>query len=216
MLDLSLGAEIDKPLEILCIGAHCDDIEIGCGGTLMRWIDERKISVTWVVLTSTSRRALEVRRCARTMLKSARRCRIQIKAFKDGFLPEQWGSVKRFFETLKRLPRPDLIFTHSADDMHQDHRIASELTWNTFRNHLIFEYEIAKYDGDLSRRNCYVALGRTTVERKAKAICSAYVSQLKKAWFTPDAFRALMRLRGLECNAPEGYAEAFHARKVRF
>jgi LmbE family N-acetylglucosaminyl deacetylase len=202
-------------LEVLCIGAHCDDIEIGCGATLMRLADERRLSVTWVILSSTTARAAETRRAASAFLRRARRHQVQFASFDDGFLPARWSEVKAYFETLKGLPRPDLIFTHEARDLHQDHRIACELTWNTFRDHLILEFEIPKFDGGLTQPNLYVPASRRTLRNKCALLHRAYASQRRKAWFDEETFRGLMRLRGLECNAPEGYAEAFHARKVR-
>lgn len=215
MLDLVLPRPRHGLLEVLCIGAHCDDIEIGCGATLMRLAGERRLSVTWVVLSSTPVRAAEARRSASAFLRGARRQEIRFATFDDGFLPARWGEVKAYFETLKELPRPDVIFTHEAKDLHQDHRIACELTWNTFRDHLILEFEIPKYDGGLSQPNLYVPASRRIAGRKCSELHRAYTSQRRKPWFDEDAFRGLMRLRGLECNAPEGYAEAFHARKMR-
>jgi len=215
MLELAFNSGRNKTLEILCIGAHCDDIEIGCGAALMRLADERPISITWVILTSTPRRVAEARKSARLILRHARRSNVQIASFRDGFLPAQWAAVKEYFETLKLLPRPGIIFTHVLDDLHQDHRVASELTWNTFRDHLILEFEIPKFDGGLTQPNFYVPVSRRIVDRKCRQLHQAYVSQRGKAWFDSETFRGLMRLRGLECNAPDGYAEAFHARKVR-
>jgi LmbE family N-acetylglucosaminyl deacetylase len=215
MLNLTLPGNLRKRLEVLCIGAHCDDIEIGCGGTLMRLADERPISATWIVLASTPQRAAETRRSAALVLRSARRRQLQMATFDDGFLPAQWREVKEFFETLKVLPRPDVIFTHDREDLHQDHRIAGELTWNTFRDHLILEFEIPKFDGELTQPNLYVPASRAMVARKWRQLHHAYRSQRGRPWFDEEAFRGLMRLRGLECNAPQGYAEAFHARKIR-
>jgi LmbE family N-acetylglucosaminyl deacetylase len=215
MLNLAFPGSPRKPIEVLCIGAHCDDIEIGCGATLMRLADERPISATWVVLTSTPQRAAEARRSAALVLRSARRRHLQIAPFDDGFLPAQRREVKDYFETLKGLPRPDVIFTHEREDLHQDHRLANELTWNTFRDHLILEFEIPKFDGGITQPNLYFPAGRALVARKCRQLHSAYKSQRGKSWFDEETFRGLMRLRGLECNAPEGYAEAFHARKVR-
>jgi LmbE family N-acetylglucosaminyl deacetylase len=215
MLDLVFPGKRQNALEVLCIGAHCDDIEIGCAATLMRLADERPVNVSWVTLTSTPKRAAEGKKSAKLVLRRARRSNVQISSFRDGFLPAQWAEVKGYFETLKSLPRPDVIFTHDRDDLHQDHRIASELTWNTFRDHLILEFEIPKFDGGLMPPNLYVPVNRMIVNRKCSQLQRAYVSQRDKAWFNDEAFRGVMRLRGLECNAPDGYAEAFHARKVR-
>jgi len=215
MLDLALPLPRRGMLEVLCIGAHCDDIEIGCGATLMRLARERRLSVTWVVLSSTPERAAEARRSAAAFLRGARRRDIRFATFDDAYLPARWAEVKAYFETLKELPRPDLILTHEAKDLHQDHRIACELTWNTFRDHLILEFEIPKYDGGLLEPNLYVPASRDLVRRKCNELHRAYTSQRSKPWFDKTTFQGLMRLRGLECNAPDGYAEAFHARKVR-
>ena len=215
MLDLSLPGSNRSTLEVLCIGAHCDDIEIGCGATLMRLAEERQLSITWVVLASTPERATETRRSAAAFLRAARRSSVQCATFDDGYLPARWAEVKDYFETLKRLPGPDVIFTHERNDLHQDHRVASELTWNTFRDHLILEFEIPKFDGGLLQPNLYVPASRRIVDRKCRQLRQAYASQRRKPWFDEETFRGLMRLRGLECNAPGGYAEAFHARKIR-
>jgi LmbE family N-acetylglucosaminyl deacetylase len=201
-------------LRVLCIGAHCDDIEIGCGATLLRLAGERELDVTWLVLCSTPARAAEADASAKRFLAKARQREIRIERFRDGYLPAQWAAVKDCFEATKRTARPDLIFTHERDDRHQDHRLACELTWNTFRDHTILEYEIAKYDGGLGQPNFYVPVTPAVAARKVKYLQSAYASQRDKRWFSEDAFMALMRLRGIECNADRGLAEAFHARKV--
>lgn len=201
-------------LRVLCIGAHCDDIEIGCGATLLRLAGERELDVTWLVLCSTPARAAEAEASAGRFLAKTRRREVQIERFRDGYLPAQWAAVKDCFEALKRTARPDLIFTHERDDRHQDHRLACELTWNTFRDHTILEYEIAKYDGGLGQPNFYVPVAAAVAARKVRYLQSAYASQRAKRWFSEDAFMALMRLRGIECNATRGLAEAFHARKV--
>jgi LmbE family N-acetylglucosaminyl deacetylase len=203
-----------KALQVLCIGAHCDDIEIGCGATLLRLAAERPIAVTWAVLCSTSERAEEAKASAARFLRSARRINLRIESLRDGYLPAQWATAKDIFEALKRLPRPDLIFTHERDDRHQDHRVVCELTWNTFRDHTILEYEIPKFDGGLGQPNLYVPVTRAIARRKAGHLLASYQSQSRKQWFSEETFLALMRLRGLECNASHGYAEAFHARKV--
>jgi LmbE family N-acetylglucosaminyl deacetylase len=214
MLSLTLDRPRRHRLEVLCLGAHCDDIEIGCGATLMRLADERPIAVTWVILSSTSARAAETRRSAGLFLRRARARHVQLEAFRDGFLPAQWKEVKECFEGLKRLRRPDVIFTHERDDRHQDHRVVCELTWNTFRDHLILEYEIPKYDGGIGQPNLYVPVTTAVAERKSQYLLSAYRSQATNSWFTPETFRGLMRLRGIESNAEQGYAEAFHSRKA--
>jgi len=214
MLPLTFSSGRRRTLEILCVGAHCDDIEIGCGATLMRLADEHPLRVTWVILCSTSVRATEVQRSATLFLRKAKEHCVQLHGFRDGFLPAQWQEVKACYEDLKRQPRPDLIFTHERDDRHQDHRIARELTWNTFRDHLIFEYEIPKFDGGLGQPNLYVPVTTTLAERKSRQLLSAYKSQANRPWFAAEKFRGLMRLRGVESNAEAGFAEAFHARKA--
>ena len=213
MLSLSSLAT-RRALRVLCLGAHCDDIEIGCGATLLRLAAERPVDVTWVVLCSNAARAAETRRSAMRFLRGARRRELRIETLRDGYLPGQWSQAKDIVESLKQLRRPDLIFTHERDDRHQDHRLVCELTWNTFRDHTIFEYEVAKYDGGLGQPNCYAPVTRAVAQRKVALLQACYPSQRGKPWFDREAFLALMRLRGIECNAAEGWAEAFHARKV--
>ena len=201
-------------LRVLCIGAHCDDIEIGCGATLLRLAGERELDVSWLVLSSTPARAAECEQSAKRFLAKARRREVRLESFRDGYLPAQWAAAKDTFEAIKRTARPDLIFTHERDDRHQDHRLACELTWNTFRDHTILEYEIPKYDGGLGQPNFFVPVSPAIATRKVKFLQLAYASQRDKRWFSEDTFLALMRLRGIECNAERGLAEAFHARKV--
>jgi len=214
MLPLKLELGRRRTLEVLCLGAHCDDIEIGCGATLMRLVKEQPVRVTWVIMSSTAKRAAEARKSAALFLRQAKAARVQIEAFRDGFLPAHWNDVKERFEELKRLPRPDVVFTHERDDRHQDHRVVCELTWNTFRDHLILEYEIPKFDGGMGQPNLYVPVTAALTERKSRHLLSAYRSQGKKTWFSAETFRGLMRLRGIESNAGDGFAEAFHARKA--
>lgn len=202
-----------RALRVLCIGAHCDDIEIGCGATLLRLVGERRLHVTWLILCSTPERATEARSSAASLLKGVRAHAVEIETFRDGFLPAHWAQAKECFEGLKA-SAPDVIFTHDLQDRHQDHRVIAELTWNTFRDHAILEYEIPKYDGGIGQPNLYVAISRTVAERKIRHLLQAYPSQKKKRWFSRETFLATMRLRGLECNAPQGLAEAFHARKL--
>jgi LmbE family N-acetylglucosaminyl deacetylase len=210
---MDLPARLGKSGQILCIGAHCDDIEIGCGGTILRLLREYpRAEVTWVVLTSSVSRASEARRAASRFLEKARRHRVSIEKFRDGFLPTHAGRVKEYFEALKGRIDPDVIFTPYRNDLHQDHRLASELTWNTFRNHLILEYEIPKYDGDLGVPNAFSPLSEKDCQTKIRLLLETYASQRDRDWFTEDTFRALLRLRGIECRSP--WAEAFHCRKV--
>jgi len=202
-------------LRILCLGAHSDDIEIGCGGTVLRILEENPdAEVLWVVMGASGQRADEATASAKSFLARARQKEVIVKEFRDGFFPYIGAEIKGFFEELKRRCAPDLILTHCRNDLHQDHRLVSELTWNTFRNHLILEYEILKYDGDLGTPNVFVPLTESLARRKVGILLDSFRSQLKKNWFTEDAFLAILRLRGLECNAPEKYAEAYHARKL--
>ncbi len=215
MLALALASAPDAPLRVLCFGAHADDIEIGCGGTVLRLAaDVPGVRFTWVVLSGDGARAEEARRSAALFLRSATCAQVVIKDFRDGFFPYVAVSIKEFFETLKREPPPDVIFTHYRGDRHQDHRLVSDLTWNTFRHHLILEYEVPKYDGDLSAPNCYVPLDDAACCAKTRHLLEVYASQRDRRWFTEETFRGLMRLRGVECAAPGGYAEAFYAHKL--
>jgi LmbE family N-acetylglucosaminyl deacetylase len=262
-----------RPLKrVLCLGAHCDDIEIGCGGTLLKLLGARAdsdwtgaeddaegepesaeagpsgeprplfrpdaavssrsraggpvrtaeppppeasdLEVTWVVFSSNEARAAEARKGAHLFLEGAARRNVVVHGFRDGFLPHHWAEVKDAFERLKRETAPDLIFTHYRHDLHQDHRIVSELTWNTFRDHLILEYEIPKYEGDLGAPNAFTHLDETVARRKAAGILECYRSQAGHSWFTEETFLSLMRIRGVESNAPGRFAEAFHCRKL--
>jgi LmbE family N-acetylglucosaminyl deacetylase len=217
MLGVAFGSQ-DRPVRrILCLGAHSDDIEIGCGGTILRLLDEiPAVEVRWVVFGASGNRGNEAVESANLFLGSARRKEIAIRQFKDGFFPYVGAEIKQFFEELKREYTPDLIFTHHRNDLHQDHRVVSELTWNTFRDHLILEYEIIKYDGDLGTPNFFVPLSDRVCQAKIQHIMQCFKSQHEKQWFTQDAFLAILRLRGIECNAPERFAEAFYCRKVRY
>jgi LmbE family N-acetylglucosaminyl deacetylase len=213
-LAASLG-ERGAPLDILCLGAHCDDIEIGCGGTLLRLLGERPGSrVTWVALASTPEREREGRASAEAFLAGAAAREIVIKSFRDGYFPWQGTEIKDFFEATKPGVRPDVILTHHRHDRHQDHRLIADLTWNTWRNHLILEYEIPKYEGDLGTPNLFVPLAEETAKRKIALILGHFPSQGSRRWFRAENFEAVLRLRGLECNAPDGLAEAFHVSKL--
>ena len=206
----------DPPLKhVLCLGAHCDDLEIGCGGTILKLAESpNPPEFTWVVFSSDPVREAEAMRSARTFLRGAAQSRIVIQNFRDGFFPYDGGRLKEAFEELKTIVSPDLVVTHYRDDRHQDHRMVSELTWNTFRDHLIVEYEIPKYDGDLGSPNLFVPLDDTVCRRKIDVILTTFVSQKDKRWFSEEVFRALLRLRGTECNAVSNYAEAFYCRKL--
>jgi LmbE family N-acetylglucosaminyl deacetylase len=215
MLRLSLGASQKSPLRVLCLGAHSDDIEIGCGGTILRLLRERPgTQVHWVVFSSGPERDHEARRSAGLFLKGAKEPKVVIKDFRDSFFPSMASEIKDFFEQLKTEFVPEVIFTHHRNDLHQDHRTICELTWNTFRNHFILEYEIPKYDGDLGSPNVFVPLDRPICGRKVKHILDAFKTQRDKQWFTPETFLSLLRIRGVESKAPSGLAEAFYGRKV--
>jgi LmbE family N-acetylglucosaminyl deacetylase len=214
MLTLQFSRQPDSVFKILCLGAHSDDIEIGCGGTILRVLDDNPAAeVLWVVLGAPGPRRTEALASANLFLANARKKEIVIKEFKDGYFPYIGSDIKDFFEDLKRKYSPDLILTHHREDLHQDHRLVSELTWNTFRNHLILEYEIVKYDGDLGAPNFFVHLTEKVAFRKAEILMQSFKSQTQKNWFTEDAFLAILRLRGVECNAPGKYAEAYYCRK---
>ena len=215
MLALTLRATNGRPTKVLCLGAHADDIEIGCGGTMLQLLaQQRNLEFHWVVFSARGVRAREARRSARLLLARAGRVHVVVKNFRDGFFPYHAAKIKTFFEKLKATLSPDVIFTHYQADRHQDHRLISELTWNTFRNHLILEYEIPKYDGDLGSPNVFVPLDDTIRRRKPRHLQAAFPSQRRRAWFSEDTFAGLMRLRGMECAAPGGYAEAFYTRKL--
>jgi LmbE family N-acetylglucosaminyl deacetylase len=214
MQSLDLKASPDGAVRILCVGAHSDDLEIGCGGTVLALAAARSVDVHWVVLSGDREREREARASACLFLQGAAQRAVVTRQFRDGFFPYVGAELKEFFEELKHTVSPDVIFTHYRGDRHQDHRVVSELTWNTFRDHLILEYEIPKYDGDLGAPNCYVPLDEATTRVKTGYLLSTFKSQRAKHWFTEDTFRGLMRLRGIECAAPHGHAEAFYAHKL--
>jgi LmbE family N-acetylglucosaminyl deacetylase len=215
MLRLAPEVPAHRPLRLLCIGAHSDDLEIGCGATVMTWLaGKRAIEVTWVVLSAEGPRGAEARRSARALLARAAAPKLVIAAFQDGYLPAQYAAVKDLFERLKKQVDPDVVLTHWLQDRHQDHRLAAELTWNTWRNHLVLEYEIPKYEGDLAPPNAYVPVSASVARRKVHHLGRYFSSQRKKDWFVGENFLGLMRLRGMESRSPSGLAEAFHARKL--
>jgi LmbE family N-acetylglucosaminyl deacetylase len=215
MLTFRLTGSEPPLTEVLILGAHADDIEIGCGGTVLRLLEGRPgLRVTWVVFSGKGSRAREARVSGHAMLAGVRRKRVQLARFRDGFFPSQAAAIKAYFEQLKRVTRPGLIFTHCREDLHQDHRLVAELTWQTFRDHTILEYEIPKYDGDLGRPNLYVPLDEVSCERKIGHILRAFPSQKGRTWFSAEVFRSILRLRGVEANAADGYAEAFYCRKA--
>jgi LmbE family N-acetylglucosaminyl deacetylase len=213
VIDLSLSKR--ESLRLLCLGAHCDDIEIGCGGTILKLAaTERKIEVHWVVFSSDEQRKQEALRSAEGFLCGSVTKKVTIHRLRDGFFPYVGAELKERFEELKTEFSPDLILTHYSHDLHQDHRLVSELTWNTFRNHLILEYEIPKYDGDFGSPNFFVPLDESISSRKIDIILAAFQSQSDKHWFSRDLFSAVLRLRGMEANACTGYAEGFYCRKA--
>jgi LmbE family N-acetylglucosaminyl deacetylase len=200
---------------VLCLGAHSDDIEIGVGATLLNWLDQGiRLDVHWCVLSGAGEREREARASATDFLAAAASRKIEVMGFRDGFFPEQGEQIKAWFETLKGRVDPDVIFTHRRDDAHQDHRQVARLAWNTFRDHLILEYEIPKWDGDMAQPNLYVPVTASAIRRKVDLLISHFGSQRSKQWFDAETFLGLARLRGMECRAQERYAEAFIARKV--
>jgi LmbE family N-acetylglucosaminyl deacetylase len=215
MLNLGIASRPGSPIRVLCLGAHCDDIEIGCGGTLLSLLERYDNAVVrWVVFSSTQKRAVEARTCADVFLKRAMEREIVVMQYRDGFFPYTGGQIKDEFEQMKRTFDPDLIFTHYRDDRHQDHRLISDLTWNTYRNHMILEYEIPKYDGDLGSPNLFVPLEESVCSNKIHNIIDSFRSQGQKQWFDEQTFMSMLRIRGMEANSPTRYAEAFYCRKA--
>ncbi len=214
VIKLSLPNNETKPSNVLCLGAHADDIEIGCGGTLLYLAGVLpQVRFHWVVLSTPGPRRQEAKKAAE-LFACGRDCEVVLKDFRDGFFPYSGDELKQFFEEIKGQVSPDLIFTPWREDAHQDHRLVAELTWNTFRNHLILEYEIPKYDGDLGRPNMFIPLEAPLYEKKVDYLFEVFKSQNAKPWFDRAIFLGLMRIRGMESNSASGYAEAFHARKV--
>lgn len=215
MLRLKPKPSNGKALQVLCIGCHSDDIEIGCGGTILRLAEEWPDCVFhWVVMSATNIREREAKNSVAHFLDQSRLNHVVIESFPDGFMPFVGAEIKTVFEKLKCTVSPDVVFTHNRRDAHQDHRLVADLTWNTFRDHLILEYEIPKYDGDMGQPTVFVPLPLDLCDRKVRLIMEAFRSQAEKHWFKPETFYALMRLRGMECNSPSGYAEAFYGRKL--
>jgi len=200
---------------VLFLGAHCDDIEIGCGGTILKLLEGRTdLHIDWVVFSSEGGRAAEARAGAEAFLSGAGTANVRVEEFRGRYFPFIGAEIKEYFDRLGSELAPDVVFTHLGDDLHQDHKLLSELAYNTFRDHLILEYEIPKWDGDLARLNTYVQLDDGHCERKIDTIMRTYVTQADKHWFSPETFRATLRLRGIECKSPSGYAEAFRCRKL--
>lgn len=204
-----------RPLRVLCLAAHSDDLEIGCAGTLIEWAKaQRGLSVTWAILSADGARAAEAQRSVTRLLGRIADVRVSLADFRDGHFPGVFSEIKTWFEQLARSVRPDVILTHRLEDRHQDHRLIAEITWQTFRDHLILEYEVPKYEGDLGHPNLFVPLRAATARRKVDHLLRSFGSQRARHWFDERTFLGLMRLRGLECRAASGLAEAFHVRKV--
>jgi LmbE family N-acetylglucosaminyl deacetylase len=217
MQTLQLKRQQGKDLKILCLGAHSDDLEIGCYATLRHLITtSQQAEVFWVVLCAGGVRGKEASSSARQLLRGVKKSTVVLKKFRDGFLPYSGWDVKDFFEEIKPRFEPDVILTHARDDRHQDHRLVSDLTWNTYRDHFILEYEIPKYDGDLGSPNLFVPFGEPMLKEKIEHVMKFFPSQQGKKWFSPETFAALSRLRGMECSAPEDHAEGFYSRKIVF
>jgi LmbE family N-acetylglucosaminyl deacetylase len=207
-----LTLDLKDARKLLFLGAHSDDIEIGCGGTILSLSQTHSdLEILWIVFSAQGKRRQEAQASAQHFLAKARRSKVVIKSFRESYFPSQFARIKEFFETLKTFA-PDAIFTHCRNDRHQDHRLISDLTWNTFRNHLIFEYEIPKYDGDLSQPNFFVPFEAATARAKTRILCETFQSQGTRHWFSKETFLGLMRLRGVECGAQ--FADAFHCRKI--
>jgi LmbE family N-acetylglucosaminyl deacetylase len=215
MLKLSFEQYSRGAFKILCLGAHSDDIEIGCGGTILELLRTRRnLEFHWVVFSSGAERDREARRSAALFLKGAAKQNVEVLDFRNSFFPQEGIKLKEFFEDLKTRLSPDLILTHTRKDLHQDHRVVNQLTWNTWRNHLILEYEIPKYDGDLGSPNFFVPFDSKICQRKIKHLMACFATQRNKHWFTEDTFQGLMRIRGIEANSPGRFAEGFYSRKL--
>jgi len=215
MIHLNLDTGKKTALQVLCLGCHSDDIEIGCGGAILRLAQEYlDCTFHWVVFSAPGVREAEAKRATELFVRPEQLKGPLLKSFPDGFMPFVGEEVKSVFEELKREISPDLIFTHNRRDAHQDHRLIAELTWNTFRDHMVLEYEIPKYDGDMGQPSVFVPLEMEVCQKKVRYIMEAFQSQHQRRWFQPETFLSLMRLRGMECNAASGYAEAFYCRKL--
>lgn len=215
MLPLALGPRTEQKLAILCLGAHADDIEIGAGGAILTLLERHSGSrVLWVVFSATPQRAAEARCSAGAFLERAGSAEVSVHDFQDGFFPSEFRPIKQTFEQMKAFS-PDLVLTHHKADHHQDHRVVAELTWNTFRDHLILEYEVPKYDPDLANPNVFIALSQLHAEAKIAALTTHFASQRSRRWFARETFLAMMQIRGVQAAAPSGLAEGFYAPKLR-
>jgi LmbE family N-acetylglucosaminyl deacetylase len=218
LLCLALPPQRPSPFRLLCLGAHADDIEIGAGGTLLRLAAELPdLVVRWIVFSGIGGREAEARESAAAFLDGIAEQKVEVHRFRDGYFPHEGAArIKDVFESLKRDFDPSLVLTHWRGDAHQDHRLVAELTHNTFRDHLVLEYEIPKYDGDLGNPTFFVPLTRAQLRRKVETIARHFPSQHGRLWFSDETFLAIARLRGIQCNAPDGLAEAFYADKIVF
>lgn len=216
MLKLSFFEKNQKP-KVLCLGAHADDIEIGCGGTILKLIEEAPESqFYWVIFSVDQKRSKEAYESANFFLNGVKLKKIDVQQFRESYFPFIGSHIKDYFEKLKKEFSPDIIFTHHYEDAHQDHRLIASLAWNTFRDHFILEYEVPKYDGDLGNPNLYVHLNESHIQRKINSILKTFETQKKKMWFTEETFKSILRIRGMESNSPSKYAEAFYCRKIVF
>lgn len=217
MVKLKINIAPQEKMNVLCLGAHSDDIEIGCGGTLLKLISQEKVAcIHWIVFSANKQREKEAKISAERFLEGANDKKIVIHHFRDGHFPYIGGEIKETFEHIKKEVSPDIIFTHYRKDLHQDHRTICELTLNTFRDHLIFEYEIPKYDGDIGNPNFYSCIEEKLCRAKIDILNESFQSQLGHQWFDDETFRSLMRLRGIEASGNTRYAEAFYCRKALF
>ena len=215
MLRFLIERPVDAPIKLLCLGAHCDDIELGCGGTILKWLNEHEsVDIHWIVFSAAGERLREAEQSANQFLSAAASKRIEFHAFPDGYFPSAYSAIKDKFEHIKTRAHPDLILTHHLEDRHQDHKLLADLTWNTFRNHLILEYEIPKYEGDLGKPNLFVQLDKATCLSKARLIYENFPSQRARDWFDEETILSLARIRGIESKSPSQFAEAFHCRKL--
>ncbi len=209
-----LAVPLNSARRILCLGAHSDDIEIGAGGTLLQLAEQvSDLEICWVVFSAPGSRADEAKQSAENFLEKVARKQVRIGSFRESYFPSEWPAIKEWFEEIKKF-EPDIVFTHYRDDRHQDHRVLSDLAWNTFRNHLILEYEILKYDGDLGQPNVFAPVSGQLSARKIELLLKHFKTQATKHWFTSDTFAAMHRIRGIECASPTGLAEAFYCRKL--
>jgi LmbE family N-acetylglucosaminyl deacetylase len=214
MFELQFFSQNKEP-KILCLGSHADDIEIGCGGTILKFVEQvPQAQFLWVTFSGTEERFKELSQSAKCFLKNSNSSSVVTYKFRESFFPFVGAEIKECFEKIRKDFSPDIVFTHCKGDAHQDHRLISDLTWNTFRNNFILEYEIPKYDGDLGQPNLFVHLDASSVNRKIKFILDSYSTQKEKQWFSEETFRSILRLRGIESNSESKYAEAFQCRKI--